>query len=325
MRIARKNLIFILLAFVLILVAGLRPLEHFRDTSNYLKIIHSDDGLFAAEPTLWIINQVNKLLLGGVDQVFFLLYAFLGVSLTMLAIMRLSPMPWLSVIVYLCLFFVLHEMTQIRAGVAVAFFLLAIPDIANRNLKSYLIKTALAISFHYSAIVMILLYFISPSKKRILTYWFLPIIGFLVATTMPSGVLNFLEYIAVYFPRAISSKITIYLALYNSGAYETLNIFNLYILSLIFIYYFSLFCISRFNNSLSVILVKLLGIQIFVYYFFSILPVFSLRISEFISVSLIFYFPNFVLLFKQKLLPSLFVLTLSIAFFNIFSLSIINF
>jgi len=36
--------------------------------------------------------------------------------------------------------------------------LLALPDIANRHLKSFLIKTAAACFFHYSAFVMVLTY-----------------------------------------------------------------------------------------------------------------------------------------------------------------------
>lgn len=299
MRISSKNLIFLFLTVMLILVAGLRPLEYFRDTSNYLIMIHSYENVLDAEPTFWFINQFNKVFLGGNDQVFFLLYALIAVSLTMFAIIRTSTIPWFSVVVYLCLFFILHEMTQIRVAVAVAFFLLGIPDIANRSFKNYLIKTLLAISFHYSAIIMIPLYFLSPSKKRILFYWVLPIIGFLVAV-IPIEIFSFLEYVAVYFPADISSKILVYLSLLKEGHYSEINIFNLFAISMIVIYYFSVFNINKFKNPVDIVLLKLLGVQIFVYYFFSSVPVFSMRLSEFISISLILFLPNLVLWFKER-------------------------
>lgn len=62
----------------------------------------------------WIINQFNQLLLGGNDQIFFLIYAILGVTIKIIAINRLSSFTLLSVYLYICLYFVLHEMTQIR-------------------------------------------------------------------------------------------------------------------------------------------------------------------------------------------------------------------
>jgi hypothetical protein len=125
----------------LIIIAGFRPLEYFRDTHVYLEMIATYDDLWMAEPTFWIINQFNQLLLGGNDQIFFLIYAILGVTIKIIAINRLSSLPLLSVYLYICLYFVLHEMTQIRAGVVSALFLLAVYHIAKKEKRKALMKT----------------------------------------------------------------------------------------------------------------------------------------------------------------------------------------
>lgn len=79
------------------------------------------------------------------------------------------------------MYFILHEMTQIRAGVAAAIFLLALEDIKNRNFKIYLIKTILAMMFHYSAIIMIFVYLFNPNKMNVRFFFFIPIIGIIIA------------------------------------------------------------------------------------------------------------------------------------------------
>lgn len=142
--ISSKTLILILVGILLILVAGLRPIGIDGDSLNYVGVLHvslSEANFIDKEPTFWIINELNKILFGGNEQTFFLIFAILGVSLKLLAIKKLSLLPFYSIFVYICLYFILHEMTQIRVGVATAIFLLAIPDIYNRNFKTFLFKT----------------------------------------------------------------------------------------------------------------------------------------------------------------------------------------
>lgn len=308
----------------LIIIAGFRPLEYFRDTHVYLEMIATYDHLWMAEPTFWIINQFNQLLLGGNDQIFFLIYAILGVTIKIIAINRLSSLPLLSVYLYICLYFVLHEMTQIRVGVACGIFLLAIPDIVNKNFRIYLFKTLIAMAFHYSAIIMLVVYFVNNKNINRKIYFFLPIIGLFLAF-IPNLMLTIFTFFEFILPSVIANKVTIYISLIDNEDYNKINIFNLFTLSLICFYYFALFNIWRLKTELDIVLIKFFGLQLFIYYAFSSIPAFAIRLSEFIGFSLVLLIPNLIFMFKQKLLPILFILVWGGGYFWFVSINIINF
>lgn len=297
---------YLFFAYILIILAGFRPLEYFQDTVGYIEWIHTNDKVFQLEPTFWIINQFNQLLLGGEDQIFFLIYAILGVSIKVLAIRRLSAFPFLSLYLYICLYFILHEMTQIRVGVACGIFLLAIPDILNKNFKKYLLKTIIATSFHYSALIMIFLYFIDSKKIDKKTYYLLPLLG-LIFAYVPNLFINIFNLISMFLPSFLSVKVIYYIDQMDKAEYNSINIFNIFILSLIIIYYYFLFNLDFIKTKLNILLIKLLGIQLFVYFLFSSVPPIAVRVSDFIGISIIITIPNLIFLFKQKKFPILII------------------
>jgi hypothetical protein len=305
--ISHETVILIFMGIILILIAGLRPLEYFADASNYLNKIYNNGGIFDTEPTFWLINQFNQLLLGGKEQIFFLIYAALGVSIKILAIKKLSLVPLLSIYLYICLYFLLHEMAQIRVGVASAVFLLAIPDIVNKNFKNYLLKTVIAIAFHYSALIMIVFYFISFKKINKNIYYSLPIFG-LVLALAPNFIFSILTFSASILPSMLSNKIIMYLNFLKDGIHSDIHIFNIYIVSLLIIYYFSLFNLKKFESKLNTLLVKFLGLQLFIFFAFSCMPVFAWRLSEFIGISLMILIPHLIFIFKQKIFPIMFII-----------------
>lgn len=322
--VSHKTLVLVFIGILLVLIAGFRPLEYFRDASIYLEIIRSMNSLWDMEPSVWLINQFNQLLLGGNDQIFFLIYAILGVTIKIIAINRLSSLPLLSVYLYICLYFVLHEMTQIRVGVACGIFLLAIPDIVNKNFRMYLFKTLIAMAFHYSAIIMLVVYFVNNKNINRKIYFFLPIIGLFLAF-IPNLILTIFTFFEFILPSVIANKITIYISLIDNEDYNKINIFNLFTLSLICFYYFALFNIWRLKTELDIVLIKFFGLQLFIYYAFSSIPTFAIRLSEFIGFSLIILIPNLIFMFKQKLLPLLVIIVWGGGYFWFVSINIINF
>ena len=304
--------------FLLIFIAGFRTLENYFDTATYLMMIHTYENIWDFEPTFWIINNINKYYLGGNEQIFFLLYAILGVSTKIFAIRKLSLLPIFSIYAYICLLFVLNEMTAIRAGVAVGVFLLAIPDIFYRNFKTYMIKILIAMAFHYSAIIFILVYFIDPKKINKKIFLLLPILAFIIAF-IPNITLSIIGFIGEFLPGNIGLKTQAYLSLLDDDTYSTINRFNPFILSLTFIYYFSLFNIDKFKSKFDIIFLKLLGLQIFFFYFFFSIPVFAGRLSQFFAASLIIFLPHFILIFRKKLLPIILIMT----FLTIYLISVL--
>lgn len=306
-----SNFMFWATALILILIAGLRPIGLDRDSVEYAKMIQSpiDVNLLNKEPAFWVIKYLNDIFFNGNVRTFFLIYAILGVSIKFLAIKRLSKLPWLSVGVYLSSYFILHEMTQIRAGVATGLFLLSIPDIYHRNFRKFIIKALLAISFHYSAIVMLPLYFLH-SKKLNIAYLLLPIVGLISAYFGLSKTL--LSNLANLAPNFLAYKINLYLTLLELGEHSEINIVNFYYSSLLLLTYFGFFLYigNKIKNDYDVLFLKILALSLFSFYFFSNVPVFAFRISEFLSFVTVIFLPNFILYFKQKELILLLVILL---------------
>jgi hypothetical protein len=312
-------------ALILILIAGLRPVGLDRDSTAYATFIQSvtEVNFLDKEPAFWLIKWFNDVLFHGNIHTFFLIFAVLGVSLKFLAIKRLSKLPWLSVIVYLSMYFILHEMTQIRVGVAAGIFLLAIPDIYNRNFKKFITKALLASLFHYSAIIMVPLYFLNPRKISII-YLLLPITGLLFAYFNLSKMLltNFVGIL----PEFLAYKIRMYLSLLELGEHSKINILNFYYSSLLILLYFCLFCYitNKIKFTYDILFIKILSIMLFTFYFFSPLPVFAFRISEFFGVISIILLPNLVLYFKQKEILLLLIISYFVYYFFFKTIGLLN-
>ena len=117
-----KSILFFVLGFILILIAGFRSEEVVRDYVNYVTYFHDRDFL-AVEPAFVVISKIIYSLIGPYPIYLFLLFAILGVSFKLIAIKQLTEQWFLSLVIYLSNFFILHEMTQIRAGIASSFLL----------------------------------------------------------------------------------------------------------------------------------------------------------------------------------------------------------
>lgn len=303
MAISTKTFVLMLVGLILILIAGFRPIGIDHDSLNYARVLGvslSEANFLDKEPTFWIINEFNKILFGGNEQTFFLIFTIIGVTLKVLAIRQLSLSPIFSIFTYLCLYFILHEMTQIRAGVATAIFLLAIPDIYNRNFKAFLFKTILAMMFHYSAVIMLLVYLLNPYKINFKIFFFLPLIGIIFMLVGIIDVITILNLFLLILPDFISNKIELYILLLDDGRFSKINVFNFYYGSLLVLYYIMLLYHSYFKSQYDVLFLKIFAYMLFFFYFSSAIPVLAFRVSEFFGVVLIILIPHFALIFKQK-------------------------
>ncbi len=301
--IIKKNLYYFLpIGILLILIAGFRPIGIDGDSLNYVGILGvdiSNANFIDKEPMFWMINELNKYLFGGNEQTFFLIFAIIGVALKILAIRQLSLLPFYSIFVYISLYFILHEMTQIRVGVAAAIFLLAIPDIYNRNFKAFLFKTILAMMFHYSAVIMLLAYFLNPYKINFKIFFFLPLIG-IVFMFIGITIISILNPFLFLLPDFIANKIQLYILLLDDGKFNQINVFNFYYGSLFVLYYIMILYHNYFKSLYDILFLKIFGLMLFSFYFLSAIPVLAFRNSEFFGVVLVILIPHFALIFKQK-------------------------
>jgi hypothetical protein len=322
--------IFFLLVFVLLFsIAGFRPVGIDRDSESYARAIQSfiiihKYNFIQLEPSFYLIVNVSKFLFDDVVRGVFIIYALLGVSLILYAIKKNSSFPLLSLIVYSCSYFILQEMTQIRVGVAAAIFLLAIPDIVNRNLKSFLIKTALATLFHYSAIIMLFTYLLGSKTYTNKTYTklfylFLPIIGILFSIFNAGKF--FLAPIISFLPEFLSYKINVYRNLSQMGLFNRIKVFDILYLELFIIYYFAIINKNKFKKETDVLQFKILGWAFFIFYFFSLFPVVAVRISQFLGIVSILALPSLISIVREKFfMYFLIVFSAFIMLYNVMSL-----
>lgn len=295
--------------------AAFRPVGLDRDSINYAEVVekgYSDESI--NEPTFNVIKHISGFLLSDVTLGVFIIYALLGVSIKIYSIKRLSYHPVFSACMYLFFYFILHEMTQIRIGVASGFFLLSIYDrVKGDNFKSF-VKIALAVSFHFSAIVGVVIFIFNRSKINRPFFVLLPFLGVALSLLLSSQ--GFVQYL-FFLPEVMLLKVKVYIDLKNNGFYDNINVFNVLYIFLAVLYYFSLIKIHKINPS-DYIYIKLIGVSLFSFYAMSFIPVFAFRISEFFSIVIIIFLANIIFIFnsyKEKLSYMLFVFFLGLVYF----------
>ena len=196
----KKHNVFILffIALGLAFLAGLRHPDIEKDYHQYLFIfnmIYEDrNPLYLAiyEPGFFlIVYAVKSLVLYNYGMVIMLVYAFASVFIKIFSIRKMAVNPYLVMLFYFSHFFFLQEMTQIRIGLATAFFFLSIPYYLKGNYKGYILLVLLATVFHYTAIFYLGLLFLKRESFNryiysaiilisiILAFIKLPLIGYL--------------------------------------------------------------------------------------------------------------------------------------------------
>ncbi len=321
--IKNKNIFLILSCVILIVIVGFRPIGIDKDSQNYANIINSnkDVNFIDKEPGFYLIKYINYIFFNGNVRTFFLMFAIMGVSLKIFAIEKYSLTTTLSVFAYISLYYILQEMTQIRVGVATGIFLLALEDLKRRDFKNYILKTIIAVFFHYSAFIMIFIYILNPYKINRKIYFILPLIGILLSFYR-NIILNIIISIAHILPEFLSFKLNIYLdLLLNYGTHSEINLFNFYYLSLILFYYYSILNYKKMKSEYDILFLKILGLMLFLFYSLSAIPVLAFRISEFFGIVLIFLIPHIILTIKEKYIAGI----LLIIWFSVYFVFIILF
>ena len=313
---------FFFLGLILILIAGFRSEEVVRDYVNYVTYFH-DQEFLVVEPAFVVISKIIYLLLGPYPIYLFVLFAILGVSFKLIAIKQLTELWFLSLVIYLSNFFILHEMTQIRAGVASAFLLLCVKPIYDRDLKKFLLFAGLGFSFHYSAIVILPLWFLGIKTRKKVLLFSLPI-GYLIYF---SGI-NLITTIPI---SVVQNKISMYQKLMELGDEESIliNVFNLVFLARIAIFYFLLskYELILFYNKYVPILMKIYCISLMSYLVLAFLPPIATRINELFAVVHIVLIPLIYYAFKPAWFSKSIVIFIGVCFLliNLFYLKLVVF
>ena len=304
--ISSKTLIYILIGTLLILIAGLRPIGIDGDSLNYVSVLDvslSQANFIDKEPTFWIINELNRFLFFGKEQTFFLIFAIIGVGIKLHIIRRYSVSPILSLLTYASMFFIIQEMTQIRAGVAIGFVFWALHDLVKKRNTSFITKILIATLFHYSAIVMFMLYFLSKNKINSFFYFLLPLVGLFLSCT--NVIIEIMYQLVLILPDFLSTKIHVYLSLMEQDKIKQVNPVNIGNFFLLCIYYLNLYIATtkqkfEVKEGYYLLCIKLLGFGFFILFSFSFLEVFAYRMANYLFFGMVFLLPIIVQYFRQK-------------------------
>ena len=288
----------------LAIIAALRP-ETMADYDNYVSAVELSESYDATrfEPAFKLINYIcnsNYLLV-------FFLFSFLAIGIKIAWLYKLSPILMGSMLVYVSNLYVLHEMIQIRAGVAAAFLLVLIPYLYNRDFKHFLFITLVAMTFHYSAITFLFLWFVNPRSKQRIVYLSALIISYALSM-YGFTITNIVSYVPF-------EPIQLLYQSYSLKFDEYVNIFNILqigrcLLCVVFWYYVD--CVQKHCQYFN-ILIKIYTIGLCALPLFSDLVVMSVRLNQlFITVEMALVPVGFYYMFRQKHVSCLLTLTFSL-------------
>lgn len=317
-----KYVLYLVLGLILVLISSFRPEQGNPDYAVYRKL-YEDAKTWDAivEPSYFLISQLVYLVFDNILYLF-IIYACLGVYLKLTAIKQLTDLWFLSLMVYVSYFFILHEMVQIRAGIATAFLLLSVKPIYDRNLKLFLVLVLLATFFHVSSLIILPLWFLGifKDRKKVNTYFLILVLP--IAYGIYFLKMTLLNFIPIPY---VQEKIDLYTQLQEleTDAFLTdINVFNFVFLAKIIIYYFLVYKreLLMTRNKYTVLLLNIYAISLFMYPALAAMPVMAGRVSEFLGVVEIILIPLVYYVFRPHYVGTLLVLvwSLGIIMVNLF-------
>jgi EpsG family len=294
----------------LFLIAGLRSETVDHDYLGYLEYYSEvlDRDFVNVEPTFMLLAHLVRATSDN-TLVLFIAYAALGLALKVAGIFRLSPYPLASMLVYYSGFFLLWEMTQIRAAVAGGLLLMCVSHIRHRRLLPFLALSALAVTFHYASLIFLPLYLINPMRVRAWVYYALVPTASLLYTMQ----INLVQFAALAPIQLIELKIRSY----ETYADLTVdNVFNAVFLArcaLAFLLFANRDFLSR-QSEYFLTLIKIYFAGLFLHVALSSMPGFASRLSELLLVVEVILIPMLIPFFKERVVGHLVVAAAGLTF-----------
>lgn len=264
--------LFIAFVIFFIFMSGLRGVGY--DYYNYSIIIYEKNEGALMEPSfellLWITRFFNN------SIALFFPVAIAAVTLKTSFIYKYSYFPFLSLLIYFHISFLIHDMGQMRYGLAMGLVLYAIINLARGKAKVFFVLTTIAASFHFSALAVYPIWYLRNLRITDSQFILFVLLMFVFVSIDVTGI--FLKVIEVLPFQSMVSKIIAYTVLndeeYNNAVGLNAS-FAIRFISLVLLYIFRDKCHDINYNS------------IFNFYFYGIIiylllggiPAFSYRCS----------------------------------------------
>lgn len=292
-----STIVFMICGLVLILVAGLREKGIDKDYFIYKDFWLMRNLKENVEYSFYIIRNFLKYYLGLKYQSILFVYAILGVTFKLLSIQKISPLIWGSLLIYFSNYYILHEFTQIRIGVATGFLLLSLYYLIDKKYIHFYVFAGIAIFFHQSCFFIIIFPLFQNTERNIKFYYWVVPIGYLFYF--------FNTYLNFKIPiPSLQEKIDLYELATESGWMkdEKSNVFNALLLIRIAILNALLFYSKKIAEYFPgvFLFVKIYSFSLFSYMFLSKIPVFAVRIQELLGVVEIVLIPCLIFIFAKQ-------------------------
>lgn len=284
----KLNTIVIWLSFIeMLLIASLRNVTVGTDTINYkdtfitishlpwkdIFSVHLEPGFVVYCKTLGLFTT-NPIILFAVSETFILLSYCLFIK-------NYSKDITLSILLFIGMTFFFHSMNILRQMMAMAIATYSIKYIENSKFLNFLIINFIAITFHFTAIIMLLLYPLKNFKLSFLNALFILFGCFIITQTIGQQILQ----------NAIS---TVYVNYTLDSSFQG----GLSMLLFLVIVTFSGFFILNNNDKENKIICTMMLLACCLQFLALDLSLFA-RVVQYMSIAMIIYIPNVIYQIKN--------------------------
>jgi hypothetical protein len=274
-------------------------------------IYFEGDFFFSFESGFAVVTFLISRFFSSVETFFFLI-TFFGLFIKFVAIRKTcNDFIW-PIVFYLSWYYLLLEMTTIRAGVAASILIMGYFFLQNGKLWKYVFCVFIAGFFHISSFIALFLIFFQfkPLSKQTLV---LAIIGSFFISYV--SILPIIELAGIF-----NEKLLDYYSLYMySDLYSSINRFNVVIILRIVLLFLGLYIVrDRYWKIQGFALsANCYALSIFTYYLFASFPILSGRLYELLGIFQIYFIANFMRIFKNKVYAVILISTVCILQFYI--------
>lgn len=190
---AIQRFLFINIAFLHLLILHIFfDTTSFPDLDNYYDYFKSISNPNIEQPKIeigWTILNKGLFIISESSFILFFTVSFTTLLFHIITIKRYSQIYWLSIFIFLCSVFY-NSLFILRQNLAMAICLMTIPYIIERKKIKFFTITLIAVSFHYSALIWLISFFIYSFKIDKRFYFFLASLSILLFFFMETVLKN---------------------------------------------------------------------------------------------------------------------------------------
>ncbi|WP_343320940.1 EpsG family protein [Sphingobacterium multivorum] len=295
--ITKKKIFWIISLVIVVAFAGLRyyvGIDYESYTLIFLTIADS-----STEPAFRLINLIISVLGLNVQWVF-IISSFITFLLFYKGIEKYSTDIFLSVFLLLFCGFFVESLNIVRQYIAISLFFYSIQYVVSKNFAKYIFWILLAACFHYSAILLIAVYFILDIEVG--KWWYLILfVAFVLPFVFPiASILGLIPGYDVYFSSTGAERED------NGSANLGIGFLSKLLIGGVCLYYYDRIIDASKESRL---FLNGFFVYLFLLSFFRDFIV-MVRLGYYFHIFLILLIPEFVKIFEKKSLPVVYIFIL---------------